>query len=203
MTDTVLFDEPSHTYTVNGVNYPSVSTVLSLFADYSRVPRAVLEFKRQIGRATHYAIQLYETGELDLDSVDDQVMPYLEGWIKLKADMPGRVVAGEQIVYHKKYRYAGRLDLNYLLDRDHSLWQWDIKCTYQMEPATALQTAAYTEAANHMNPDLQPITKRAGVQLCPDGSYVFYPYTKPEHRTDFNIFLNALNCYRWLMNHGK
>ena len=121
----------------------------------------------------------------------------------MKADMPGQVVAAEKIVYHRKLRCAGRLDVNYLLDRDDSLWQWDVKCLDTMTPATALQTAAYAEFWNDMYPD-QRITKRAGVQLKPDGTYRFFPYTGPEHRGDLNIFLNALAIRNWIFNHrGK
>ena len=76
--DEVTFDEESHTYRVNGVIYPSVSEILAPFCDFSRVPRDVLERKRQIGRATHKCIELDEAGELDVDTVDPQVMPYFQ-----------------------------------------------------------------------------------------------------------------------------
>lgn len=202
MTDEVRFVEETHQYFINGVEYPSVSTVLSLFADYARVPRAVLERKRMIGRAVHHAIQLYEEDALDPDSIADEWAGFFEGWIKLKADMPGQVVASEQIVFSKKHRCAGRLDINYVLKRDECLWQWDVKCVDAMSSATALQTSAYTEFWNEMHSD-QRIKKRAGVQLCPDGSYIFHPYTKPENRRDFAVFCNALAIRNWQLNHRR
>lgn len=176
---------------------PGVTEVLSIFADYARVPRHVLEAKRILGRAVHRCIELYEAEQLDPDSVDDAVMPYLEGWIRLRNDMPGYVFAAEEIIYHRKYGFAGRLDINYALKRDDSLWQWDVKCVDTMSDATALQTSAYQEAWNDGHPD-QKITKRAGVQLRPDGTYRFHVY---KERSDFGVFLNALNLKRWMMNH--
>ena len=194
----VITCDDNHIYRADGVIVPGVTECLSLFADYARVPRAVLENKRIIGRAVHHAIALYEADSLDPDSIDDSWAPYFEGWIKLKADMPGTVVASEQIVYHRKYRYAGRLDINYVLNRDLALWQWDVKCLDQMSEATALQTAGYSAAWNDMHPD-EKVTKRAGVQLKPDGTYRYYPY---QDRTDLNIFLNALAIRNWILNHG-
>lgn len=199
MADSVAFDEATHTYTVNGEAYPSVSTILGMFCDFSRVPKDVLEYKRKIGRASHKAIELYESGTLDVDTVDDAVMPYLESYIKFKAIKPLRVIAAERIVYSKKHRYAGRLDLCVQFEDRHDLGLLDVKCVHQMAPETALQTAAYSEAwAENGNPKLKT---RAGLQLQPDGTIArFYPY--PD-KSDFPVFLNALNLYRWINNQRK
>lgn len=196
---TVTFEPVEHRYFVDGVEKPSVSTILSLFADYSRVPKGVLEAKRLLGRAVHKAVELYEAGTLDPDSVDDITEPYLEGWIRLKCDMPFRVFAAEEIVHSKRFHYCGRLDLNAELAGHR--WQLDLKCVDQMSPATALQTAAYAEAWNEMHPDLK-ITRRAGVQMRPDGSYRLFPYNAPDHRNDFNLFVNALSIRNWIANKG-
>lgn len=195
----IVYDDPTHTYTLHGEVLPSVSTVLGMFCDFDRVPRSVLEYKRKIGRAAHKAIELYEDGTLDVDTVDDAVMPYLESFIKFKAVKPLRVVASEQIIYSKKHRYAGRLDLNVEFLGSKDLWQLDVKCVHQMAPETALQTAAYAEASNEMG--FPKITKRAGLQLQPDGSIAkLYPYL---NHSDFLIFCNALNLYRWITNQRK
>lgn len=195
----VTFEPVEHRYFVDGVEKPSVSTILSLFADYSRVPRATLEAKRLLGRAVHKAIELYEAGTLDPESIDPLWEPYFEGWIRLKGDMPFKVFAAEEIVYSKRFGYCGRLDLN--AELEGARWQIDVKCVDAMSPATALQTAGYAEAWNEMHPDMK-ITKRAGVQLRPDGSYRLYAYNAPEHRTDLNIFLNAVAIRNWLANKG-
>lgn len=195
--DVITFDPVLHRYEVNGDEYPSVSTVLSILADYSRVPREVLERKRQIGKATHKAIELYSADELDPESVDPAIQPYLESWIKFVATKPLRVIASERIVYSKKYRVAGTFDLGVeFADEPGVNWLLDLKCTYDMAPETALQTAAYLEL-NNENDEVK-FTKRAGLQLKPDGSMAeFYPYTG---RQDFLLFLNALNLHRWKRN---
>lgn len=199
MNDRIEFIEADHRYLVNGVEFPSVSTVLSLFADYSRVPKETLEFKRQLGRAVHKAIELLEAGTLDFDTVDPACIPYLESWRKLKQTRPLRVIASEQIVYSLKWRYAGRWDFAVeFLDEPGVNWLFDAKCVYAVDPATALQTAAYAYAQNEMretDPTMPGIRKRAAVQLHPDGSLAtLYPYKDPN---DFAYFTNTLNTWRW------
>lgn len=201
-TPTIEYRDETHQYFVAGKEFPSVSTVLSLFADYSRVPRETLEYKRQLGRAVHKAVELLEAGTLDFDTVDAPCIPYLESWAALKKVRPLRLIASEQIVYSVKWRFAGRLDLNVeFLDEPGVFWQCDAKCTYAMDPATALQTAAYAEAWNSMCHPAAKLTKRAGMQLQPDGSIAkVYPYTD---RNDFAVFANALNTWRWKMNNYR
>lgn len=195
----IIFDEASHRYFMDGVEYPSVSTVLQMFCDFSRIPKDVLEFKRKIGRAVHKAIELYESGTLDVDTVDDVVMPYLESWIKFKTVKPFRVIAAEQIVYSKKHRIAGRLDFNVVFDESPDIWQIDAKCVAQMAPETALQTSAYVACWEEMGRD--KIKRRGGLQLQPDGSIArLFPYTD---KSDLPVFLNALNLFRWISNNRR
>lgn len=200
--DEIRFVEETHQYYVNGVEYPSVSTVLAPFMDFSRIPRDVLERKRQIGRATHKAIELDEAGELDLDTVDPQVEPYFHSWLLFKAVKPLRVFAAERIVYSKKHRYAGRLDLVVeFLDDPGVLWVLDAKAVHTISPATALQVAAYREAWNENEP--VKINKRAGLQLKKDGSMAeIFPYDRIRNKHDLNVFLNALNIQNWKVNNG-
>lgn len=197
--DEVRFVEDTHQYFINNVEYPSVSTVLNHFMDFSRVPREVLERKRLIGRAAHRCIELDEAGELDPDSVDEAVRPYFDSWLLFKATKPLRIIAAERIVYSTKHRVAGRLDFNLeFLDEPGVYWQIDAKCVEKMSPATALQTAAYLELWNERG--TPRLTRRAGLQLQPDGSMAkLYPY---KDRSDFNYFLNSLNCFKWLANNG-
>ena len=127
MTDTIEYRDETHQYFVNGVEFPSVSTVLSIMADFSRVPRETLQFKRQVGKAVHKAIELGD--ELDPDSVDESIAGYLQSWRKFLETRPLVVIASERIVYSLKYRYAGRLDLVTMFLDDPDCWLLDLKCT--------------------------------------------------------------------------
>ena len=195
----VVTCDDQHIYRADGVVVPGVTECLSLFADYARVPRGVLEAARIRGRAVHKAIELYEAEQLDPDSVDDAVMPYLEGWIRFSSDRPLKIMASECVVYSKKYRYAGRLDLVVAFATDPDIWcVLDAKCVYDMAPETALQTAGYGQA--YQETFDQAVRQRGGLQLKPDGTYRYYPY---QDRTDLNIFLNALAIRAWINNHRR
>lgn len=169
--------------------------MLSIFADYARVPKDVLEYKRMLGRSVHKAIEFFESGELDMDTVDDQVIPYMEAWQKFKADVPLRVYRSECLVYSPRYQYCGQFDLIVCKPK---LALIDIKCVVTMVPETALQTAAYAQA--YLETYGEKIDERAGLQLKPDGTYRLHPY---KNKNDFAIFQNALNLRRWMMNNGK
>lgn len=193
----VTCDE-DHIYRADGVVVPGVTECLSIFADYARVPRGVLEHKRQVGKMTHRAIELYAAGELDPNSVDDAVQPFLESYIRFTEVEPLRIIRGECIVYSKKYGFAGRLDIVAEMLRHRKVALIDAKCCYDMPEATALQTAAYEQA--DIETHRQKIDLRAGLQLKPDGAIAeLYPY---KERSDLNIFLNALAIKKWVMNHG-
>ena len=195
----VVTCDENHTYRAEGVIVPGVTEILGIFADYARVPRHILEAKRILGRAVHRCIELYEAEQLDPDSVDDAVMPYLEGWIRFSSDRPLRIMAAERIVYSTKYRYAGRLDLVIAFVNKPDVWcLLDVKTVYDMVPETALQTAGYAQA--YQETFNQAVQQRAGLQLKPDGSYCYYPY---QDRTDLNIFLNALAIRAWINNHRR
>lgn len=83
------FDPEKHLYAVDGRPIPSVSQVLAavgLIPDFRTVGRAVLERKRQIGSALHTALHFLQEGDLDMDSVDPDVRPYLDGYRLFVAD---------------------------------------------------------------------------------------------------------------------
>lgn len=186
-----------HVYRIDGTIVPGVTEILAPFCDFSRIPKDVLEYKRTLGRAVHKAIEYFEAGELDMESVDETALPYLYSWQAFKDAKPLRVVGAEQIVYSKRYGFCGRKDLDVeFLDEPGVIWQLDAKCVVKMMPETALQTAAYAQATNENG--TYKITKRGGLQLQPDGSMAkLYPYT---NRTDLNVFLNALNLRNWMLN---
>lgn len=191
------FDEATHTYSVGGVVVPGVTQILAGFTDLGRIPRDVLEAKRRLGHAVHRAIELYEAGTLDAETIDPIIMPYLEGWIRFASDTKLRVHRFECIVYSPRHGYAGRLDLVVEFLATSNLGLLDVKCVASMSPETALQTAAYTQALFETHGER--IQQRAGLQLLPDGKYRLHPY---KDRTDIQIFLNAVALSNWKRNHA-
>src|SRR5690348_16409857 len=84
--DELLFEPDNHVYTVNGIVVPSVTQILEPLVDFSKIPAAVLEYAKLRGEAVHLACELYDQNDLDIDNLDTVIVPYLEAWIKFKAD---------------------------------------------------------------------------------------------------------------------
>lgn len=77
-----FFDEERHLYRdARGTVVPSTTQVFSLLGltDFSGVPEATLEWKRNFGIALHKAVELVAVNDLDWDSVDEQIKPALTG----------------------------------------------------------------------------------------------------------------------------
>lgn len=191
----LLFDEPSHTYTFNGKQVPGVTTILKPAYDLSGIPPQVLARKAAIGKAAHRATELDDEGILDEDTVHPLVRPYLEAYRKWRREMAVEVLTSEQMVYHPRMSYAGTFDLTARLRG--KAWLIDKKCTADISPVWAIQTAAYREA----HPDRDSLTP-AALHLSPDGSYTWLPYDKPAHAADFGVFAGLVSFHHWRTNKG-
>ena len=62
------------------------------------------------GTRVHKFTELYDKGELDWSTVDEEAMPYVEAWVRFSADRPLRYTGIEEIGYHPLFNYAGMMD---------------------------------------------------------------------------------------------
>ena len=196
--DYPVLDLDKHIYHLNEMVVPGVTTVLQPITDYGGIDPAILEYKSALGTAVHYATELYDNDDLDFDSLDAALAPYVDGWIKFIADTGFIIELNEHIVYHKRYHYAGMLDRVGLLNDERCVI--DIKCVSVLAPHVGVQLAAYQEAENSVRKKVDKITKRFAAQLKPDGTYRLEPYTD---RTDFSVFTSLLNIHNWDIKHAK
>jgi len=181
------FDAATHAYHWNDRLVPSVTQILGQLTDLSKIPRDVLEHKRQIGTWVHAAIELDLHDDLDESSIGEEWAGYFQGWRKFRAESGFVMQEAEQRVYSPKYAYAGTLDL---LGELPKLGQTliDTKCTATIYPAVGPQTAAYAEARGVQK------AKRFALQLKPNGTYNLHPC--PD-RSDFGVFAAALTLFNW------
>lgn len=218
MSAAFTFDEPSHTYTLDGHRLPSVTQILEpIKPDFSMVPPDVLERKRQFGTAVHLACELDDLGELDDDATDPDVMGCVRAWRSFKADTGAAIVMNEQRLYHPTLRFAGTLDrLAYLRlkgDEQPSSWLLDLKTSVDPHPSYGVQLAGYRtllagqeetgplsaamgEAFRSIGVD--PI-KRASVHLDASETYRFHQYRDP---ADEATFMACLAIHRFKEKHA-
>lgn len=188
------FDEATHTYTENGVRVPSVTQILAPLNDLSFIKPDVLQFKRDLGTAVHKATELYDLGELDESTVSPLVQPYLDGWIRLRAELPFEILGMEERVFHPAHRYAGTYDRLVMLDGKRCVW--DLK-TGGMFPSYGPQTAAYKNAVEKQHG--VRIEGRYTVELRDDGTYRLHAMEDPD---DWPVFLGCLALHRFKNKHA-
>lgn len=192
----VAFDPDRHEYRVAGRLVPNVTRILGSLYDFSSVPPAVLEQKRAIGVAVHRAIEFDLADDLDDATIDHRIEGYIAAWRKYRRERKYRHVHSERRVFHPGFNYAGTLDLF-----GHGLGYRnkpaplliDLKTTFDVHPAVALQTAAYQNALAVEYPAAKT-SERMALQLKPDGNYREHWFQDPK---DWPVFLAFLTTENW------
>jgi len=105
----VAFEKEGHVYTADGRVYPSITQILS--AEGFINTAFYDEWSRDRGSMVHLACHYDITGELDEDSLDDEIRPYLAAFRKFMAESGFKVDKSEVPAINKLYGYAGTPDL--------------------------------------------------------------------------------------------
>lgn len=185
----LIFDEATHTYLLGDAALPSVTGIIKdmglVHSDY------FTEYSRDRGTKVHQAIQLHNDGELDEDTLDPVLRPYLTAWQRFKDEAHVTIEASEVRLASEVYRFAGTIDAVGTIGGTPAIL--DIK-SGQVQPWTAIQLAGY-----HILLD-QPARKRYAVQLKEDGSYRLHEF---KDRQDRGVFLAALTIHQWKGREGN
>lgn len=192
----LVFDEPSHTYFLDGVRIPSVTQILEAVGvvDFSYLPPGTRKMALERGRRVHLATQFDDEADLDLDGLDEALLPYVQSWRNWRRDSGFEPTLIEYLGYHPS-GYAGRMD-RFGKIRSRSLLV-DIK-TNSMEGWVRLQTAGYAAFL----PD--PISfERVCVELHQDATYRAITYPGKDFKRDFQDFQSCLAVYRLQERFGR
>jgi hypothetical protein len=191
------FNEERHEYKYDGQIIPSVTQIIkdAGLSGIEGIPENRLLVAGLLGTAVHDACWYDDDGQLDPASIDAEVLPYLVQWRKFKADFSFLASKKEELLYHKKYRYAGRIDRigEMMLSSTPRSAIVDIK-TGSKQRSHAIQLTAYKELAKENG--VLPAKKQTAcvaVYLSKE-SYNVKEYSVT---TEFNVFLSALNIYNW------
>lgn len=196
MIDGLVFDEAAHRYTLHGVALPSVTEViqsLDLGADLSMVPAAVLERKRQIGKAVHAACHYLDEDDLDEDTLDPAVAPYVDGYRAFREYLAARfeVVGREQPLACPHLGVAGTPDLWGILQGQCVVIDLKTLITVHV-PSVSLQLAAYRYLITKIDPRWK-LARRYALQLKPNRTFKLVPAELALAPTAFNAAVNAFH----------
>lgn len=202
------FDEEHHEYKIDGRVYPSVTTILTgcqltgMETDSPMLKEKIINAGK-FGRAVHTVTELYDRGTLDMNTVDEPLIPYLDAWKLFRKECSFTPTEIEARAYHHIYKVPGTIDrIGELFGKMAIV---DIKSSAKMPVCLGLQTAAYLGIWNDYTfllSILHGISKlslktRYGVLLKPDSRYELKQCKNPN---DWNLFLSALAIYNWRMN---
>lgn len=113
-------DTATHVYTFNGRRVVGVTSALQRagILDYSGIPQHVLDNAAERGRAVHLALDYFDRGTLNRDSLDPQLEPYLQAYEHFCADSGFVSGLAERSRYHAVRQYAGTFDRSGVLGDD-------------------------------------------------------------------------------------
>ena len=177
----ILFDKETHTYTRNGIEYPSVTTIL---ADAGIIQKDKYpEYAAFMGTDVHKLLQLADEDDLDFGSLTPEQWQHYEAWVKICGYLGLTHPKHEMYVFHDVYKYAGTLDV---IDGDTLV---EIK-SGRKERWHRLQVVAYKMAYETVYGKLKKVaiayTKLGTADVLEDDT---------SHLED--VFLSVLNVARW------
>jgi hypothetical protein len=182
----LVFDPEKHLYTLDGQDLPSVTQILTATGFINT--QFYDAWSRDKGSMVHLVCHLDDTGELDEESLDQILIPYLDAYRQFKEHTGFIASASEVPLASERYRFAGTPDkIGSFKDGECCLI--DIK-SGNAEPWAALQTALYVVLKD------SPY-KRYVLKLTGEGKYKLIPFND---RQDRQIALSAVSCYWWQKN---
>lgn len=164
------FDPESHTYRVGGAVVPSVTQLLRPVGfDYDTIPQYRVEYAAQRGTAVHLATEFDDDGDLDDESIDLEILPYVQAWRRFREESGFQVFRSEVRVYSERHGFAGTFDCLGVLNGRLSIVEK--KTTAALHPSTAIQVSAYMRAFNEGKPRDEQAKRCYSVWLRRDGTY--------------------------------
>lgn len=187
--DGLIFNAEKHQYFLNGNPLPSVTQILSNLGFIDK--NFFTEYGRTRGKFVHLACELDDKNDLDEESLDSALLPYLKAWRSFKRDTGIKIEKIEEPNYSLIYSFAGTPDRVCVQNRTKTII--DIK-SGTISAVTGLQLAAYDILEGGTR------SKRFAVQLMETGKYKLHTYADPQDR---QIFISAVACWHWINNQKK
>lgn len=185
--------EPGHLYKVNGIIRPSVTQVMRdvRIIDYDVVPTEVGEIAMERGTIVHQACELFDREELDEDSIDPVVRPYIDAYMEWKGKTGFTCSFIEHMFYHE-LGYCGTMDRTGDFP-DNTKAVLDLKTGEALvKRPVGVQLAAYAAKLG------APLTyRRIALRLSRKGKFQATEFAPKTYFEDWAAFQSALNVYNW------
>lgn len=192
------FEENIHTYRLDGLIIPSVTTLMKPLSQayYGGIDGKVLGRAADRGTLVHSAIDLYcRFGIVD---IEPELEGYFEAFRSWAKDYDVKPYATETRTYHKSLLYAGTVDMSCSERGVDTLA--DFKTTASYSPMLCgVQLEAYDRAQESHGVKYK---NRAIIQLKKDGTYCRHTDFPP--RTEcWRAFTSLLNVSQFIAKYGS
>lgn len=183
----IFFDELTHVYLVDGVEVPSVTTILQPLSNrsFSSINPSVLEYARNRGTAVHESLEIYDLGgELE---ATPETAPYIQAYLDFCDVYRPAWADIEQIVYSEAYGFIGTLDRAGTLNGTEKV-VLDLKTSQPTKEAlvsVCIQTTAYALAYDFDNFNT---FRRYGLFLKSNGTYRLVDCKEYETKYDIDSY---------------
>ena len=184
----LTFEEGPHIYRLNGVEIPSVSTLMAPLKNvcYAGVGAKTLENAANKGTSVHNSIENWI--KFGIEDVPKEHMGYFNAFMEWWNRYKPIVLASEMKVYHKLLQYGGTIDLLCIIGDMVTLV--DFKTTYNLiEMSCGVQLEAYSQALSSHGIEIQ---KKHILHMKKDGKWAF-PEFPAKDPTRLRV-LGALKC---------
>lgn len=192
----VQFDEATHTYTLGGVELPSVTRIIRYLAvdkANNADPNMAL-IARERGSIVHEATVVYDySGEIP-DDFPAEYAPYLEAYVQFCRDYHPKWELIEHQMGNATLGFAGTLDRFGVID--DKLCILDIKTSYKVDiPSLSAQLAAYHDLL--LNEQFERLEnaniRHLGLQLMRTGKYRLY---ETDYEKGCDLFYRCRRIYK-------
>ena len=142
----LIFFDDTHTYTVDGEEFPSVSEI-SRFASreiYGEVNQYNLDNAASRGSAVHKATEILDKyGKVECD---EDIVPYLQAYVQFRKDFGIKDYAHiEKALANEELKYAGTLDRIYTIDENFAKARFALEAEEQIDNTEAAMAATVKE----------------------------------------------------------
>jgi hypothetical protein len=187
------FEPEGHVYTLHGDPIHGVTSVLTaqgILPDYSGID----PFYAARGAAVHTAIELDLEDTLDIETLDPQLLPFMDRWWEIRDRLGIEPIWSEVMLCDPTRRYAGRLDLLCRITGSDDLWLLDWK-TGDFHPGHFIQVAG--GYAPIVSKALDGATVRVGVVSLANKNPKLETASADDLATSPAVFRAALCVQQW------
>ena len=176
----------------NPTGYPSVTTILRPYVDFTAINPKVLAAAADRGSRCHDVIADHLMD--GWPSIDDDVRPYFDSFCIWAEQMIDEVIMVEDRLSDNIMRFTGQLDLVARLKGDTGYTMIDWKTSQVGHKAWRIQIAAYRHLAAINGIDT---VRGMTVRLKRDGSGALVTEYPGKWKYDFSVFLGLLNAHNF------